>query len=78
MYSLAYDVNGEPPRKTHIFISNHGVNGLRCNAVGGRFGYGFSFPVRREGNTFIEVRMDWSKGKVMPTGEKYLDVLGRM
>ena len=69
-YAHAYDNRGEPPPKTVVFFTTSQY-GMRCNAVGGRFGYGYSFPVKRSGDTFLTL------SRFEPTGKTYVETLTR-
>jgi hypothetical protein len=60
-------IAGQPPEKARFWfeaVETDAGPGLRVNVVGGRFGYGFSTPVVRAGNSFREisgVRPGWSR-----------------
>jgi hypothetical protein len=71
-YEYAWEKNGIESNKALIYfqvVETIYGTGLRCNAVGGVFGYGFSFPVRRHLNGFVENISNKDVGK------SYMDVL---
>lgn len=56
MIGYPYMPDGKPPKHPVIFITDHGVSGLRCNCVGGDFGFGYSFPVQFIDGVWTHVR----------------------